>query len=433
MVGNFRNNIGFLLPALVWLNAPDLLAHEWRDASGKFKVEAIFVRFVGDEVELKKSDGRLIKVPVAKLCEDDQTYLKTLRKKSGSESTETFSATINERYRINSEGMQLTEFLKALQDEYAMSVYVMPAVSGRTLEGKVTTTVKNGSLKNAMSKILQPFELTWFEIDQTLVIGMKQDADRVFVTRVYRIKKSTSVKDIQRELKSSIAPDTWQENGGAGLMLPFRNDSFVISQSYAIHQEIDERFSGKLVCVRGQVKLDDNEKILHRFGNVQYSAITLENAIKELGKQFGIPILIDQKALVSVGVTLDTPVTLELRDAKFSTILNLMLEPLELISELQRDGSMKITSQRAGRGVVRSQSYEVLNLVSKQTVNGVKVIDSSSLIQIVQAIDPSSWQSSGGFGMARYNPSGQLEISQNEINHKLLRQLFADLIQSTKK
>jgi SLA1 homology domain 1, SHD1 len=64
MVRNFRICIGLLLATLVWLDVPKLNAHEWKDASGKFKVEAVFVRFVGDEVELKKSNGKLIKVPV---------------------------------------------------------------------------------------------------------------------------------------------------------------------------------------------------------------------------------------------------------------------------------------------------------------------------------------------------------------------------------
>ncbi|MCM2372637.1 SHD1 domain-containing protein [Aporhodopirellula aestuarii] len=42
-------------------------AETWSDVSGKFRVEAAFVGVVGNQVQLKKADGRVINVPIAKL------------------------------------------------------------------------------------------------------------------------------------------------------------------------------------------------------------------------------------------------------------------------------------------------------------------------------------------------------------------------------
>jgi hypothetical protein len=48
----------------------------WRDSTGTFQVEATLVGIKGDKVTIKKKDGRQLTVPLAKLSEDDQEYVK---------------------------------------------------------------------------------------------------------------------------------------------------------------------------------------------------------------------------------------------------------------------------------------------------------------------------------------------------------------------
>ncbi len=70
----------------MWLlliaNSPQLLAQEkartWRDAGGKFSIEATLVEVQADTVRLQKSDGSKISVPIAKLSSVDQTYVKNM-------------------------------------------------------------------------------------------------------------------------------------------------------------------------------------------------------------------------------------------------------------------------------------------------------------------------------------------------------------------
>jgi hypothetical protein len=50
----------------------------WTDSSGKFSVEAEFVETKQDSVVLKKTSGKLITVPVARLSETDRRYLQSL-------------------------------------------------------------------------------------------------------------------------------------------------------------------------------------------------------------------------------------------------------------------------------------------------------------------------------------------------------------------
>ncbi len=53
-------------------------ARTWRDASGKFEIEATLHAQSAFEVTLKKQDGSLIKVPLSKLSADDQEYVASI-------------------------------------------------------------------------------------------------------------------------------------------------------------------------------------------------------------------------------------------------------------------------------------------------------------------------------------------------------------------
>lgn len=52
----------------------------WADATGRFKIEAEFVKLEGDTVTLKKADGKLMQIPKAKLSIADQKIIDKLSK-----------------------------------------------------------------------------------------------------------------------------------------------------------------------------------------------------------------------------------------------------------------------------------------------------------------------------------------------------------------
>ncbi len=57
---------------------PPAFARTWRDATGKFEVEAKLLSVEGDQVRLEKADGKVISVPVGRLSRADQDYLNQL-------------------------------------------------------------------------------------------------------------------------------------------------------------------------------------------------------------------------------------------------------------------------------------------------------------------------------------------------------------------
>ncbi|QDT06681.1 WD domain, G-beta repeat [Rubripirellula lacrimiformis] len=58
-------------------------AREWVDATGQFRIEAKLVVLHGAKVVLEKIDGSIISIPVAKLSQSDQAFLKTRPKAVG--------------------------------------------------------------------------------------------------------------------------------------------------------------------------------------------------------------------------------------------------------------------------------------------------------------------------------------------------------------
>ena len=68
--------LSFLLPG----SANSAFGQEWTSANGKFKVEAKFIQLDNGEVELeRKSNGKVIKVALSKLSDDDQKRARKLQ------------------------------------------------------------------------------------------------------------------------------------------------------------------------------------------------------------------------------------------------------------------------------------------------------------------------------------------------------------------
>jgi hypothetical protein len=73
-------NRRYALMVVLWLSVvASARAQEpraWTDDPGGFRVEAEFLAFAGDRVNLRRTDGREIAVPIARLSESDKTFLR---------------------------------------------------------------------------------------------------------------------------------------------------------------------------------------------------------------------------------------------------------------------------------------------------------------------------------------------------------------------
>jgi SLA1 homology domain 1, SHD1 len=63
---------------LCLLGTATLNARIWKDVTGKHEVDAEFISLAGDNVELKTADGRILKLPLAKLSDADRVIANKL-------------------------------------------------------------------------------------------------------------------------------------------------------------------------------------------------------------------------------------------------------------------------------------------------------------------------------------------------------------------
>ncbi len=101
-------------------------------------------------------------------------------------------------------------------------------------------------------------------------------------------------------------------------------------------------------------------RALNEKGDVSFNATPLSGVMKIFRDQYGIPIVIDDKALETENITPEEPITLELPTVSFRSALKLILEPLQLTYVIE-DEVMRITSKKTSANVVRV--YPVGDLV----------------------------------------------------------------------
>lgn len=63
-----------IVPPAITRWSPD--SRTWTDASGQFKIKADFVSYAAGQVKLKKADGSVIEIPMERLSEEDQKWIR---------------------------------------------------------------------------------------------------------------------------------------------------------------------------------------------------------------------------------------------------------------------------------------------------------------------------------------------------------------------
>mgnify|MGYP003348309229 CR=1 FL=1 len=78
--------------------------------------------------------------------------------------------------------------------------------------------------------------------------------------------------------------------------------------------------------------------------DVDWQELPLEDCLNHLADFHGLPVVVDRAALSAAGVALDQPITLKLKATRLESVLNLLLDPLDLDWTIQ-DEVLKITTR----------------------------------------------------------------------------------------
>jgi hypothetical protein len=177
------------------------------------------------------------------------------------------------------------------------------------------------------------------------------------------------------------------------------------------------------------------ERALAQRGTLDVVETPLREVLDKLSTQFQVPIVLKLRKLEEAGVHIDTPVTKQLHSMPLESILDLLLDDLEL-DFMIRDHVILVSTPEhlESPDMMDTRIYPVRDLVA-YSVPGTNddphryAADYDSLIDLITTtIAAESWVDVGGPGSIKeFDNSGVLVISQTRRTHREIAQLLATL------
>jgi hypothetical protein len=152
---------------------------------------------------------------------------------------------------------------------------------------------------------------------------------------------------------------------------------------------------------------------------VDFQDLALEEALTFLGEYHGVNIWLDKQSLTDEGVSLDQPVTLKLAGVRLESILNLLLQPLQLDWVVQ-DEVLKITTSAWAYDHPEIQTYDVQNLLEAGHT------PEELIAAITKCVEPGTWTGKDATGGISHT-GGVLVVRHTQRAHSDVARLVADL------
>ncbi len=174
----------------------------------------------------------------------------------------------------------------------------------------------------------------------------------------------------------------------------------------------------------------EQDPILAKLGiplSVDWKEKSLGDVIAELQAKLKVPILLDQKALDDIGISVDAPVTLKVDEISARWILSLATRSVDLTWLIDGEAVLITTSEEAeNRRTTRV--YDVTDLVITDLCPAGDF--DSLMVVITSTLSPCTWDEVGGPGSLAplsVGPKRLLIVSQTFLGHTEITQLLAML------
>jgi hypothetical protein len=164
---------------------------------------------------------------------------------------------------------------------------------------------------------------------------------------------------------------------------------------------------------------------------LEFTEEPLENVANFLQGEYGIPILLDGRAIEGAGMTLDEPMSVRIQNVSLRSALRLLLESKKLVY-MVRNEVLYITTPEAADADLLTCVYDIRDLnifLVRPVKNGPPEPDYDSLIDaIISCVAPETWaEAGGGEAEIRPVPPGMLVISQTRMVHDDIAALLATI------
>ena len=161
-------------------------------------------------------------------------------------------------------------------------------------------------------------------------------------------------------------------------------------------------------------------KLAFPFG---FSDRKLSEVVEDIAEQYKINVLVDHRALEEIGVTVNSPVTISIKNVKLKSALRYILKEIDL-TYIYRDETLWITTYDGCEANLLDRIYWI-----EGTAYDRDTLD--DLIMLVQTtISPDTWEALGGPSTMSTSPnSGRpfLLVSTTRAVHDEIEQLLKEL------
>jgi hypothetical protein len=255
-------------------------------------------------------------------------------------------------------------------------------------------------------------------------------------------------------ITSTIAPSSWDANGGNGSIAPY-GDRLVVAQTEDVHRQLAQLLS-ELEAAR-KIPLGDGRPLLRPMLpqeakiqralderiDLDFLGTPLKDVADSIATKAHINVELDATALKDtdsaanptsggLGVSPETPLTFSSRGMRLGDALPLLLMQKDLAATIEND-VLLITTDDVAKTRVAAVVYPVGKLLDNNSpadpVTGANGPDFDSLIEtITSTVDPTTWDSNGGSAsIAPFAPGRLLVIAQTPRSHRKIETLLKQL------
>lgn len=267
--------------------------------------------------------------------------------------------------------------------------------------------------------------IDWYYEDDVLHLTSPDVAEEKLLTIPYNVgdllDQGYEVGDLEAVVTGTIAPDTWEDLGGNGV-LSFLGDVVFVRQTGAIQRRVQGMLMGLRKHGRQTFIFDPpqhrvlRQKLTENV-SVDFSDTPFDKAVAELAERVDADIRLDIPALRQSRIREREPVTLALTDRRLDTVLEAMVLNLNLTWMLQ-DGVLWITTTDRADRYLKTAIYDVRDLARDESEAGA-LQDA-----ILSQSNPSAWDVYGGPGALHFaRPGTMVVLNHNGVHMEVLRLL----------
>ncbi|MBC8870598.1 MAG: hypothetical protein H8E44_14340 [Planctomycetes bacterium] len=317
------------------------------------------------------------------------------------------------------------------------------ALEAEDVTGKepVSLDVSGPALRDLLNLVLRQVHLRYAVRDGAVVITTieaRETDEPKLVGKVYLLPPSLSSRSagegaLADLIRCTIAPQCWAWVGGPGELRVIPG-ALVVIQTPDIHDEIQcllsqldsWQESSDPVCPV-YLSSGDRERTafiekLKQTVDVEFHETSLGDVCRHLSDKHDIPIVIDRRDLADLGLTLDAPITVDLKDVPLDTALQKMLGSLDLGYWLLDGGVIEIIQSSHGHEFL-TRSYFVGDLIGPRGDGaGHDLIGT-----LTDLVEPQGWDFVGGASSIDLVDGQLLFVCAERHLHEEVKQFLSGL------